>query len=685
MKNKFRRIIPIAAAAALFTGSLPRYDAEASIIYDDSVVTFNIDTEKGRTPVSPYIYGIADTVRLSGLTVNAVKQSNVSVSTYNWETNNANTGADLYNSNDNSLVSRYPNGMWAEPGLYSYALVSDANSCGIAGRFVTLPMLGYAAGDGNGMVMEPRSKAPERWVSVIPGKNDVLTTIPDINDNLTYTDEYVHYLVTRYGTADSGGITGYFLDREPEYWHENFPMLELSPVSAASLTEKSIILSQAVKAVDDSAMVFGPSLRGLTSYISLNDAPDWNKVGSGYNWFIDYYLAEMRTAEKASGERLLDCLDLHYYTESVSPTGDKVIDCTDYSHEQCNRTRMQTVRTLWDPDYTELSNVHSFKQYTPLIPILQASIQLYYPGTKLSFSEYDFGGGDHISGGIAQADALGCFAEQGVYLACLRPLSEECSYQRSAIELYTNYDGKGSSFGDTIVKADNGSDINSSVFASINGSDPTRLTVVASNKNYTLDKEITFNISSEAEYDSVTVYGMNSESSEIKKIGTVKNISGNSFEYEMPPLSVYIFEINGEIPEGSVTTADDNIGETVISADNDETSVTQPSETDRTEGTVTETAVADGTAVSLTETVIETEPPSESSGKYGEMSSAPDIPVETDEHSDGTTDETEHQPDEGTASDEEKHFPMAGKIFISLLTASAAALMVYAVIIDNKQ
>lgn len=680
MKSKFRRIIPIAAAAALVTGSLPGYDAEAAVIYDDSVVTFNIDTEKGRTSVSPYIYGVADTVRLSGITVNAVKQSNVSVSTYNWETNNANTGADLYDSNDNSLVSRYPNAMWAEPGLYSYALVSDADSCGIAGRFVTLPMLGYAAGDGNGMVMEPYSKAPERWVSVIPRKNDVLTTIPDISDNLSYTDEYVHYLVTRYGAADNGGITGYFLDREPEYWHKNFPMLELAPVSAASLTEKSIMLSQAVKAVDDSAMVFGPSLRGLTSYISLNGAPDWNKVGSGYNWFIDYYLAEMQKAEKASGERLLDCLDLHYYTESVSPVGDRVIDCTDYSHEQCNRTRMQTVRTLWDPNYTELSDMHSFKQYTPLIPILKASIQLYYPGTKLSFSEYDFGGGEHISGGIAQADALGCFAEQGVYLACLRPLGENCSYQKAAINLYTNYDGAGSTFGNTVVKSDNGSDMNSSVFAAIDGSDPSRLTVVALNKNYTMDKEITFNISSEAEYSSVSIYGFDSDSSEIRHIGDVKNISDNSFEYEMPPLSVYIFEMNGEIPEAAHTTANDNTGETVISAVDSEPPVTQPSETSSTNENVTVTAVPSDTLVSQTEKVSVSEPSADSS-EAASVSDGTAVSEATDEH---TVSETEKAPDPPGVSEEE-HFPAAGKVIISLLTAAAAALMVYAVIIDNKQ
>ncbi len=40
-----------------------------------------------------------------------------------------------------------------------------------------------------------------------------------------------------------------------------------------------------------------------------------------------------------------------------------------------------------------------------------------YPGTKLAMTEYNFGAGDHISGGLAQADVLGIFGREGLYLA----------------------------------------------------------------------------------------------------------------------------------------------------------------------------------------------------------------------------------------------------------------------------
>ena len=125
--------------------------------------------------------------------------------------------------------------------------------------------------------------------------------------------------------------------------------------------------------------------------------------------------------------------------------------------EFSNAFRMQAVRTLWDSDYTEASNVvMMYKQFTPVIPTLQASIRMNYPKTRLSFSEYDFGGGGNMSGAIAEIDALGTFASQEVYLACLAPQTEDYPFQKAALNLFTNYDGNGSSFGDHLVYADNG-------------------------------------------------------------------------------------------------------------------------------------------------------------------------------------------------------------------------------------
>ncbi len=669
----------LSAAAAI---SCLSPSTEAYYIFDDTVVTFDINTGDGLTKISPYIYGIADADELEGVTVNAVKQSSTALSTYNWETNYANSGAQANNSNDNSLISSYPASRWNEPALYSFDLFNKSLQNGVSSRFVTLPMLGYAAGDGSGAVLAPISAEPQHWINVASQKNDVLSTIPDINDNFVYSDEYVHYLVNKFGKAKSGGITGYFLDREPEYWQRNFPMLELPKLKASSLAEKSIVLAQSVKSVDSTAMVFGPSLRGLTSYISLNDAPDWNKTGQGYNWFIDYYLSEMRKAENAAGYRLLDVLDLHYYTESVSPLGDNVLDCTDYTHEQCGRTRMQTVRTLWDPDYSELSMMHSYRQYTPLIPILQASIKLYYPGTKLSFSEYNFGGGGDISGGIAEADALGCFASQGVYLACLSPNGKDSTYQKAAINLYTNYDGEGSSFGDTLVYSDNNSDENSSVFAAVDGGDISRLTVVASNKNYSMDKEITFRITSDADYDSAVVYGFDSDSASVIRLGTVSDITDNTFTYEMPPLSVYLFEITGT-SDKPVTTADDGIGAEIGEESSAETA--GPTFTINTESVQNDTekpahseAPLESMAPAEAETAFSDEDQDMSVGT--DITEVPTGRGSTAAVSDGADEESPGRDD----NENEKSVPTFWKVVISLMTASVGGLMVYAIIIDKK-
>ena len=62
-------------------------------------------------------------------------------------------------------------------------------------------------------------------------------------------------------------------------------------------------------------------------------------------------------------------------------------------------------------------------------------------------TEYNYGAGDHISGGLAQADALGVFGREGLYLANYwgdGPGNGNLpTYIKAAFQLYRNYDGKG--------------------------------------------------------------------------------------------------------------------------------------------------------------------------------------------------------------------------------------------------
>lgn len=94
--------------------------------------------------------------------------------------------------------------------------------------------------------------------------------------------------------------------------------------------------------------MFGPSLFGYSAYDSLAGAPDWAelKAANNYRWFIDYYLDEMHKAESESGTRLLDVLDIHYYTEAKGECGER--SCGHYDNDGCVKARLDSVRSLYD-------------------------------------------------------------------------------------------------------------------------------------------------------------------------------------------------------------------------------------------------------------------------------------------------------------------------------------------------
>jgi len=54
---------------------------------------------------------------------------------------------------------------------------------------------------------------------------------------------------------------------------------------------------------------------------------------------------------------------------------------------------------------------------------------------------------------LAVADVLGIFGRYGIYAGAYWPLESDQSYIRAAYQLYRNYDGAGSQYGDTTVRA----------------------------------------------------------------------------------------------------------------------------------------------------------------------------------------------------------------------------------------
>lgn len=494
--------------------------------------------------ISPYIYGINFGVKPNAVSAQSIRLGGNRLSAYNWENNMSNAGSDYYNSSDMYLVNDLSNEFKAVPGGPALALSDQAQKYDIPYTLLTLQMLGYVTSSERGMLTEENCPPSEYWVKVENRKNGELSLAPDKDDETVYTDEYLHYLFDKLGKSDSAtGIKAYALDNEPGLWRYTHSLVQREAMACSELLERSIDLAGVVKEMDPEAEVFGPSLFGYSAFVDLAGAPDWRqlKTENRYRWFIDYYLDEMRKAEETSGVRLLDVLDIHFYTEAKGACGER--SCSHYDNDDCIKARLDSVKSLYDETYREDSWITDIgAEFFPLLPNLQQSIDQYYPDTRIAFTEYNFGGGDHISGAVAQADMLGIFAEQGVYFATIWSFDNN-QYQLSAINMFTNYDGSGNGFGDTLVKSES-SDENISVYASIDGADDSTVKVIVTNHSIHEETPVEMELSSESGYQSAEVYSLYGDSTQIRPMLPADNISGNTFFYTLPPLSVTEFVVH---------------------------------------------------------------------------------------------------------------------------------------------
>lgn len=483
--------------------------------------------------ISPYIYGInqyGNQQNYNQVSVNAIRQGGNRMTAYNWENNASNAGSDWKHSSDNNLSDS------DAPADCVQVLSKEAAAHNIDYKLATLQMAGYVSADKNGEVAESEAAPSDRWNKVEFVKGTEFADTPDLTDGVVYMDEYVNYIVNKLGNSESAtGIQGYSLDNEPVLWSGTHSRIHPDVVSHAELTDKSIALASAVKKIDPGAEIFGPALYGYTAFDHLGDNDESNewetlKAENGYHWYIDCYLDTMKKASDAQGVRLLDVLDIHYYSESAR------VGVED---------RLQSVRTLYEKGFAENSWIGQWcQENVPILPTIQKSIDQYYPGTKLAISEYNFGGGDDVSGTIAQAEALGCFADQGVYFATLWGNGE---YILSGINLYTNYDGNGSAFGNMLVPTVTDDVSLASSYAAIQGTDEGTVTAMVTNKSLTDSENAVISLEgADTNYQAAAVYAVSGDSADIRLIDVVDNITDNKVNVTLPAYSAAMVVITDD-------------------------------------------------------------------------------------------------------------------------------------------
>lgn len=467
--------------------------------------------------ISPYIYGVnfPDWKGLQGVTVPLVRQGGNRMSAYNWETNASNAGADWHHQNDSHL------GQSDTPGLAVKTFLDSARAHK-ATTILTVPMTGYVAADkkGDGDVNQTPGYLKTRFKRSLPKKRGKLVYPPDTRDDAVYQDEFVAWIERQRGASE----VWYALDNEPDIWSGTHVRIVPQTPTYAAFLERSVAYAAAIKAVAPKSKVCGPVSYGWQGFRRFQNAAD-----AGNRDFLDFYLAGMKAAEKKTGKRLLDCLDIHFYPEAQGEGGRITDDKPGNA-----AARIQAPRSLWDPTYVEKSWITDSlgKKPIALLPRVLKQIASNYPGTKLAITEYHYGGRNEISGALSQADVLGIYGRYGVYAACIWGMDTKDTAQMAAFRAFEG-------FGELGIGVRGETPAEDSVYAARSKSQP-GFRVVALNKTEE-PREFTLTLKGlSARSVSAIAITQNTLTRSIRLPATVQ---GGKVTFTAPPLSIVRLEL----------------------------------------------------------------------------------------------------------------------------------------------
>lgn len=426
-----------------------------------------IDASADRHAISPYTYGAngVDESVASLIRIPLNRWGGNSTTRYNWQNATRNAAADWFFENlpeDATDPVALPNGSASD-------LFVDANRRTGTASLLTIPLIGWTP--------KARVRACGFSVAKYGPQQSTDPFAPDCGNGIrsngspitgndptdtslavapSFVADWIRHLVGRYGQAGSGGVQFYNLDNEPDIWNGTHRDVHPQPTTTQEIIDATIGYAAALKAVDPSAKTVGPVYWGWENFTAMAGA----------------YLDSLHAYETRTGVRLLDYLDVHCYPGAMgvafSSTGD----------DRQEALRLRSTRMLWDTSYVEEGWENSVKA---VIPSMRALIDQHYPGTKLACTEYNWGASDNIDGALTQADVLGIFGRDGVDVASIWGTVDAQNSPSFAFRMYRNYDGSGSRFGDTNVRATSRDPSKLSVFAATRGSDGA-LTVMVINK-----------------------------------------------------------------------------------------------------------------------------------------------------------------------------------------------------------
>jgi hypothetical protein len=416
-------------------------------------VNVTIDAESNRKPINPDIYGINfdDThPTKSTLSFPVQRWGGNNTTRYNWELDVANRASDWYFMNypyENENPGQLPHGSMSD------RFIDQTHASG-GQVLLTVPTIGWTPNERKisygfsrqkyGQQQSVAQELPDAGNGVFPDGSLVTNNDPADTSKRIGTDFVTRWMEHIAGrTGDK--VNFYALDNEPEIWHVTHRDVHPNPPTYDEIWGFTKEYGAAIKEKDPDAKVFGPTSWGWCAYFyssadNCADGPDrQNHEGTP---FLEWYLQQVGNYEEQTNVRLVDYLDIHYYSqENGVPTGDE--------GPATAIRRFQALKALYDPNFIDDSWI---QEPIRLIPRMKEMIEQNLPGTKLAITEYNFGNGNGITAGLAQAEVLAIFGREGVDLATRFGTLPAGTPLEDAFKLYLNYDGEGSKIEGTSVK-----------------------------------------------------------------------------------------------------------------------------------------------------------------------------------------------------------------------------------------
>ncbi|MGA2649048.1 MAG: glycoside hydrolase family 44 protein [Terracidiphilus sp.] len=561
--------LPAILGIALFSTATVPLSAQ------NAATSVSVDATANQRAINPNIYGVCVAGQSDVAALNAPLNrlgGETLASTYNWQIDALNLSHDWYWASylqdstqvpgaavDNSIQGTYGANVGSEP-MVSIPMMPYIANLGANPQVNVASLWSYSvakygaqeADSSDGLqAVDPYQPDAGSGLSAATGEYIVNNPLDAyVPNSVSIQSAWLQHLIGKWGlSTTSTGVKYYILDNEPSLWNSTHRDIHPNPETYEEEYNDIVNYATAIRAADPNAKIIAPEeWVWWAMFESGLDQKNGTGAGSDYathndTYYYPWLLQQLYAYKQNTGTKLIDGLSVHCYNQIPGGSDDSAAG---------QATRNQYTRILWDPTYSDPSwegTLGINGGIEDWIPLMRNWVDTYYPGLEIGCTEYNWGDEPNLNGATTQADVEGIYGVYGFDFASRWTVPANPSPTYLAMEMYRNYDGNLSTFGDTSVSATVANPDNLSAYAATRSSDGA-LTIMVINKQQG-STPVTVSLANFANTGAAQAYQISSATqTSITSLGSV-TVANNAISATVPSQSITLFVV----PAGSVETA----------------------------------------------------------------------------------------------------------------------------------